>query len=479
MSVMVETNIHIGKDNSSLDTGFLFKIALFLSFSLMLSLLSHYLIGGKEWQAYALVSSLFGVYLLFNPKRCFSIFFIAIAIYFPTRIGNFVIQPVDLILALLLFSVLLDFLLNINFKFRPASFDRHFLLLILATAISAVFAFDPSFSILPLLRIVLIYLAFRLFFKFSLEIGIRKMLDYFIYLVTFLSAINILQYFISLGELRVFGSAWLTYESYSMTALPISLAFFLWSLESKERFKYGLFCLVMGMGIIATQSRGPLLAVIITIPVLLFLTNLKALRDKVKLRSNNLRLILIGTLLLGITIIIFKSSMFFGVLERYEEFVSSAEAPQGTVAFRVLQWTAAIEVFKENPITGIGIGNFKLIENIWPVIRLSEHWKYIKDMSVHNVFLQYLAETGIIGAAMLLLLALKGLSVGYKTFKRKLSLKQNQNSAAIFIGLFVFSHTIFYLRDWTWGQTGFILSFLFGVAAAWNYQLKSESQTLS
>ena len=97
-------------------------------------------------------------------------------------------------------------------------------------------------------------------------------------------------------------------------------------------------------------------------------------------------------------------------------------------------------------------------------------------MSAHNVFLHYLAETGILGAGTLMALAIGGIKGVIPAVRRTMDNMSNQTSVALFIAMFVFMATIFYTRDWTWGQGGYILSFLFGTTGAWLYQLKYGKQ---
>ena len=51
------------------------------------------------------------------------------------------------------------------------------------------------------------------------------------------------------------------------------------------------------------------------------------------------------------------------------EFVASANRPQGTVALRLVLWKAAFKGFLLDPITGIGIGNYRIIDQIIQQLR--------------------------------------------------------------------------------------------------------------
>jgi O-antigen ligase len=60
---------------------------------------------------------------------------------------------------------------------------------------------------------------------------------------------------------------------------------------------------------------------------------------------------------------------------------------------RYFWWQAAIEMFVANPLTGIGLGGF---EFAYPAYKIS----YMSSMFAHNTYLQLLAETGIAGLAL-------------------------------------------------------------------------------
>jgi len=65
-----------------------------------------------------------------------------------------------------------------------------------------------------------------------------------------------------------------------------------------------------------------------------------------------------------------------------------------TMGLRYDLWTAAWRMFKEKPITGVGIGVYR-----WIVPQYSQDLFYIRNRNiwVHNTYIQILAETGIVG----------------------------------------------------------------------------------
>ena len=412
--------------------------------------------------------------LLFYPRTLFILFVLSTSLYLRAAAGPFMILPSDALGVLLLAAVMVEFLARGEVSISRTGLDWPFLALISATLVSIPFAHNVSMTFTPAVRIVFIYLMFRVSFRLARQFGIHRVLRVYIGLVTVLSAINAVRFLIGGGEERIFGPAWLTIETYTMTALPMAMAFIIWSKSRGERLAYGAAVIIIALALLATQSRAPQLAVFITLPVLAIMAVRKLQRSGVTVRWGRIGLIVVIPVALIAGLTLFAPTLLEGVFGRIEEFLVSLSNPQGTVALRVVLWTGAIKGFLTSPFTGIGIGNFRIIDQIVPEMKLEPVWYYIGGLSTHNVILQYLCETGIVGAAALLALTLKGLQMGYRCLTIPGDARSNQTSAAIFIGMFVFALTILYMRAWTWGQDGHVMAILFGLTAAWYAQSRES-----
>jgi O-antigen ligase len=391
--------------------------------------------------------------------------------WLPQRVTTtFAVHPFDIMLAVVFAGIALEFLLKSDGEIRSATFDLPFLALIVATLFSAVLAFRPAYSVVPLIRIVVIYLAFRAVYKFGWDIGVRRILSVYLTAVTLLSLYNLLAFVLQGGKLRVFGPAMLIYETMAMTALPMALAFMLWSSRTREQLLYGFTSFLIAGGIVATQARGPLLTVMIAAPVLLWFTFRKARREHNHRAFKSVLLVGVGMMIVLVAVVSMSTNLLTGAWARYQEFVASAENPEGTVALRLVLWKTAWATFLYHPFTGIGIGNFRVVHELYPELHIVPLYRWVKGMSAHNVLLHYLAETGLLGALSLLALALTGVWTGYRVFRARLNAADTQVSVALFIAMFVFAITLLYMRAWTWGEGGYIMALLFGLLAAWYQQ---------
>jgi len=178
-------------------------------------------------------------------------------------------------------------------------------------------------------------------------------------------------------------------------------------------------------------------------------------------------------------VVVLSETLFSGSIGRYEDFIASFTEPMGTVQLRLILWKAAINTFIDNPITGVGIGNFRVLHNIYPELKVVPLWTQVHGMSAHNVILHYLAETGLVGSLALVVLTVKGYVLSYRDYRERLTARDNQVAVALFIAMVVFCVTILYMRAWTWGQGGYIMAFLFGLTAAWHAERQERDDYIN
>ena len=84
-------------------------------------------------------------------------------------------------------------------------------------------------------------------------------------------------------------------------------------------------------------------------------------------------------------------------------------------------WTVAWRIFEEHPLVGIGLGNFQVVEARY-VLRPGSitHVTLISETPhlVHNVYLQLLAETGVIGLVAFVFVALGSMRASWLAAQR-------------------------------------------------------------
>jgi O-antigen ligase len=423
---------------------------------------------GRPMIACLLLPVPFVLYLCTSPRTAFYLFLVTIGFYLPYLIGTFALWPFDVAMALLCVAIMIDFLLHQRTEIRRTAYDLPFFFLIGATWLSALFAFDHAKAIVPSVRILAIYVAFRAVFTMSAEIGVRRVVQFYMWQVFALSLINLVLFLMAGGRERIFGPAWLVFENFSMTATPMALAFFIWSRTTRERMLYAMMAIVIVLAVAASGSRGSLLAIALAVPILVLVARAKAAREENPSARRAAGRIVAIVAVSAVLVLVLGTALFGGFLERVGELGASLTKPQGTVALRLVLWKAALKGFLTSPMVGIGIGNYTSIDQVVPAIKAEPVWYYIRGMSAHNVVLHYLAETGLVGASALLTLAAAGFIQARRQFRVRRNRRDSQVSAALYIMMVVFCLSIFFMRAWTWSQEGYVLALIFGLSAAWS-----------
>ncbi len=162
----------------------------------------------------------------------------------------------------------------------------------------------------------------------------------------------------------------------SATIIAVAIAALMGKIAhgQKEKLNKFLMAVILYVGMILTAKRM-LLLISIMIPVALYVFSSYVNRKKVSKRI--MTLILLFIIAIAFVMIALPYMSNITVVQR---FLSSALNGDFTSGRSVL-YQQAWELFLENPIIGIGWGNFSKIAGT----------------SVHNVFLQLLAESGLIG----------------------------------------------------------------------------------
>ncbi len=173
-------------------------------------------------------------------------------------------------------------------------------------------------------------------------------------------------------------------------ALMLPIAYMLGNNNKNKSLRYfGLFsALWCGIGVILTYSRSGFIGLAAGIAGILFLQK----------RKTKLIIALVVLALLILPRLSEKYTNRIDTIENYEEDVSA----MGRVATNY----AAINMFKQNPIMGVGAGNFN---NVFLAYTPPEYLKWVEEgKSIHNIMLQVASETGLLGLAFFLPLVFCG-----------------------------------------------------------------------
>ena len=180
-------------------------------------------------------------------------------------------------------------------------------------------------------------------------------------------------------------------------SFPISFAAGLAVTKGRGRFSRCLGALgyvLIASGILATQSRGGLLAIVAVSSVFAFY----------KIRS---KLVVASLGGLGMLVLI----AFAGISDRSSGGASESgvdESAQG----RLYAWEAAFNMANKHPLSGVGLDNFTMNYFFY-----SPHWDGMNH-AVHSTWFGVLAETGYVGLCIFLVLVFKTVKSLYQTVNR-------------------------------------------------------------
>jgi O-antigen ligase len=93
---------------------------------------------------------------------------------------------------------------------------------------------------------------------------------------------------------------------------------------------------------------------------------------------------------------------------RMDSIMNADEDPTGSRAARVRLLNQGLEVFADNPITGIGAGQFQNYNGPG----FTEKWRV-----THNVWLQVACELGMFGFSLFLFLVVRAYSANFRTLR--------------------------------------------------------------
>ena len=419
-----------------------------------------FLIAGKIVMALGVAGIPIAFILATHPRLSIYTYIFTLFIHYYPIPGSTILL-IDFVTLVFLASFVIDYLLNLRPNIRYPGVVAHGLALIGFMIISGIFAYNQSLSVKPILRVIFQIPIIIAFYNLIDKREIDRILKFGFTLFCLHSAANVFIFTARGGAYRVFGAPNVYYNEIGMLFAPVGIAFFLWARTWRESLFYGFGSILVIFGLLATQSRAPLITVVavgILLVAISFRKGRQILDTKVQRKA---KWILLGTALITAVIIGF-SDIFKDVGERFR---TLAELDSGTVWLRISLWKTALIAFWSDPLTGIGPGNYRNVDAIFPFLKFDAARLYVLGYSSHNIFFHYLAETGIFGALAMAAFYFKNYRTSRRLIGGDLLKKEPQVRMALFGASFAMFITIFYLNGWMWGQAAFLAPLLMALTA--------------
>ncbi|MCB0131414.1 MAG: O-antigen ligase family protein, partial [Caldilineaceae bacterium] len=158
---------------------------------------------------------------------------------------------------------------------------------------------------------------------------------------------------------------------------------------------------IIGIGVVASWSRGGWLGAMAGVGVVVFFRNRKTL-----LVMAGLAVVLLGALLLGSFSTAIVPSPIAERVQDLPQYVGGGDVLQQPVTddnFAVIErlahWVAALRMWNQSPWIGVGPGNYAVV---YPTVQMPR-WDDPLGHA-HNIYLNVLAESGLIGLSAFLTL---------------------------------------------------------------------------
>jgi len=296
--------------------------------------------------------------------------------------------------------------------FRRTGLDLPLILYVLVLLVSISFSKSKMVSFQEWL---LFFSYIILFYSVSIHIENQKDFNGFInlfFMISFLvSAYALLQYYgfdpylSDLGKISstIGQKNWIS--NYLAMIFPILFSYFLIEKKTIKKILFFFFLSVFYVTLIICQSNGILISI--------FLTLLLAILIIVKFRIltifiENKRWLILLFLVFFLIAALYstKNPLNKSTLTLPQVAVSTFDRQNYNLNTRLLHWRANLEMIKDQPIFGLGIGTFKMNYLEYQARVLDKNHHYIKysgkASEAHNEYLQMWAEVGVIGLGVFL-----------------------------------------------------------------------------
>ncbi|MBI5408612.1 MAG: O-antigen ligase family protein [Nitrospirae bacterium] len=284
---------------------------------------------------------------------------------------------------------------------RAASkFNALVLLFVLTVFCSALFSSDVVFSMQRWLfeivyPVIFYFIALN---SISREEDTRKFKSYFLAAI-FVNVILVLYYFLKYGGWDVLGEYVLNVSfadgvlvaNVLIIAMPLVIASLVTEQKRGLRLLYYAMLALGLAGLVMSFARTAQLSMAIGLSAFVF--------------NKKTRKYLMFLLIACILLIAFNSEILTPYLSKYEGLTFEGLVHESSMEKRYEGWKAALDMFKDHPVTGVGIGGYVREYAKYAPEYYAEYARgYVSMISAHNIYLTYLAETGLLGALPFLLM---------------------------------------------------------------------------
>jgi putative inorganic carbon (hco3(-)) transporter len=234
------------------------------------------------------------------------------------------------------------------------------------------------------------------------------------------------------------------------TMIPFAYFYFMSYRNGFKKYFSLILVLVFVLGVVASNSRGGWVGLMAVVAFCI-------IRSKRKLLS------------FGIVAIIFLVGALFAPPDYFQQITTISDTHESTAQTRINYWKAAVRMYADNPIVGVGAGNgpFRMSDYVQGFRSSATQW----GRTFHGTIPQVMAELGTLGIGLYLLMLIYAFKTLFRT-KRRAIAEADESTTALADGLTgsligyltcaTFLSTAYYPQLWTLFVLVIILKYIPG-----------------
>ncbi len=265
------------------------------------------------------------------------------------------------------------------------------------------------------------------------------------------------------GSQRVFGIASVFLPFYLSAGIIHCVVGYLLTEQFWRRWAWAALALTFTLGIVVAQTREAMLFVAIGLAMVGTLTWVWAGRhNHLDLRRRITWLFITGAI---VVIIILSGSV--GIFETSASRVHQAiEGHSNTIYIRLFLWRMGIQTFLENPLLGVGIGQFQKMAAFQPLWHFDPMAQFSQNLGAHNDAISYAAETGLIGSFTVLAFFWGIIRIGWREWQRADTVEALSRNLMVWVPCLALSVRFFYGTHMFYSLGGLFNCLYFGLLIA-------------
>lgn len=295
-----------------------------------------------------------------------------------------------------------------KFRIKRTPLDYPILALLVLAVISTIFSSDYHKSISTWPKIITYFVLFYLVVNnIDTREKVRRVAIIIICVGAFLSIFGLIKYLSGIDGSKAFISS--TYANrnhfagYLEMAIPMSVGMFYAVADPVKRIILGYVIILMIVALVLSLSRGGWAALTISMVIMgILLSNTGHSTSKVWLPLTFLPAILVILAMLGTNALIHRISETKNQMQNL------------TNDCRIMTWKGTIDIIKDYPLTGTGVGTFA---SVFPKYKQPQKLNTVKH--AHNDYLHITSEMGILTFPFIIWLIFATLRSGINRFTSK------------------------------------------------------------